>query len=119
MKYDKINKLALKAIKIYSNENSNWHAYYHFLSGDELKNQVFTVAHKPLNWILSYNYTELSSAYKMYENQGIFELIKNDFNVSDKDLFECCDYAKQFLNDAKIEYTGKPFFNKEITIQEI
>jgi ATP-binding cassette subfamily F protein 3 len=49
MKLSKLNELALKAKKIYSPNNSNWNCYYHALSGEELKNQIITIAHKQLD----------------------------------------------------------------------
>lgn len=116
MKFSKLNELALKAKKIYSKENSNWHCYYHALSGEELKNQVISIAHKPLDKIESFSYQDITSPYKMNEDQGLYSFIKEWFDVSDNEIIECSEYVKQFYDDARIEYIGKPFFNKEITI---
>jgi len=114
MSYSKASKLALKAKKIYSALDSNWYCYYHALSGDELKSQILTLAHKPTDNIVSFQFQELSAPYKMYEDDGIKNLIKEKFKVIDEEVYECIHYIKEFFDDAKIEYTGRPFFNKEI-----
>lgn len=105
----KATKLALKANKVYI-DNSEWYCYWHALSGDELKTQIFTVGHKLIDKIVSYPFYELSSAYKEHEEQGIENRLKKDFDAETKSLVP---YVLEFLNDAKIEYTNKPFI-KEI-----
>jgi hypothetical protein len=114
--YSKATELALKAKKVYSSIDSNWHCYYHALSGDELKEQILTIAHKPTDVMWSFAYKDLTAPYKMYEDQGLVNFVKEKYNVAEQEVFECVNCIKEFLDDAKIEYTGKPFFNKEITI---
>jgi hypothetical protein len=116
MAYSKATELALKAKKNYSSIDSNWHCYYHALSGDELKEQILTIAYKPTDAMISFAYKDLTAPYKMYEDEGLFNFIKEKYNVAENEIYECINYIKEFLDDAKIEYTGKPFFNKEITI---
>jgi len=116
MAYSKASKLALKAKKVYSSIDSPWHCYYHALSGDELKEQIMTIAHKPTDAMMSFSFKDLTSSYKMYEDQGLVNFVKEKYKVSDEEIPECVNCIKEFLDDAKIEYTGKPFFNKEITI---
>ena len=116
MAYSKATELALKAKKVYSSIDSPWHCYYHALSGDELKEQILTIVHKPTDAMMSFAYKDLTAPYKMYEDQGLFNFIKEKYNVAEQEVFECVNCIKEFLDDAKIEYTGKPFFNKEITI---
>lgn len=116
MAYSKTSKLALKAKKVYSSIDSNWHCYYHHLSGDELKEQIITIAYKPTDQMNSWAFKDLTAPYKMYEEQGLFNFIKEKYNVAEDEIYECINYIKEFFDDAKIEYTGKPFFNKEITI---
>jgi len=110
MKFSKLNELALKAKKVYSPINSNWHCYYHALSGEELKNQVISIAHKQLDKIESFTYEDITQPYKMYEDQGLYNFIKEWFDVSIDEIIECSEYVKQFYDDARIEYLGKPFF---------
>ncbi len=114
MAYSKASKLALKAKKVYSSIDSTWHCYYHYLSGDELKNQIITIAHKPTDAMWSFQYKELTAPYKEKEDAGLVELIKQKYNVTDNEVPECVNCIKEFLDDAKIEYTGRPFFNKEL-----
>lgn len=106
--YSTINKEALKSKKTYTN-NDVWHCYWHGLSGDELKTQVFTVAHKPSDQMLSFDFTDLSSPYKFNEAQGVLEHLEEKFNV---EVNEIVPFALQFLNDARIEYLGKPFIKE-------
>lgn len=106
--YSTINKQALKAIKTYVN-NDVWHCYWHALSGDELKAQIFTVVHKPSDQMLSFCFSDLSSPYKLNEEQGIKDYLKEKFNVDANEIVSC---VLQFLNDAQIEYLGKPFIKE-------
>ena len=99
LKLSKTSELALKANKVYL-DNSEWLCYWHALSGDELKAQVFTVADKSADKLVSYTFSQLSSAYKAFEEEGVKEILNTELLVP---------YALQFLDDAKIEYTGKPF----------
>jgi hypothetical protein len=116
MAYSKASELALKAKKVYSSIDSTWHCYYHHLSGDELKEQILTIAHKPTDAMMSFAYKDLTAPYKMYEDQGLINFVKEKYNVADEEVYECVNCIKEFLDDAKIEYIGKPFFNKEIAI---
>jgi len=116
MSYSKATKLALKAKKVYSSIDSPWHCYYHALSGDELKEQIMTIAHKPTDAMMSFAYKDLTAPYKMYEDQGLVDFVKQKYKATDNEIFECINCIKEFLDDAKIEYTGRPFFNKEIII---
>lgn len=106
--YSTINKQALKAIKTYV-DNDVWHCYWHALSGDELKTQIFTVAHKPSDQMISFYFSDLSSPYKLNGEQGVLDHLKQQFNV---DADEIVPFALQFLNDAQIEYLGKPFIKE-------
>ena len=116
MAYSKATERALKAKKVYSSVDSPWHCYYHHLSGDELKEQIMTIAYKPTDAMMSFAYKDLTAPYKMYEDQGLVNFVKEKYNVSDEEIPECVNCIKEFFDDAKIEYTGRPFFNKEITI---
>jgi hypothetical protein len=106
--YSKLNKEALKSIKTYVNDDV-WHCYWHGLSGDELVNQIFTVAHKPSDVVYSLNFTELSSLYKLDGAEKINEFLHKVFDVG---VEVPVQHVLQFLNDAKIEYTNKPFFKE-------
>ena len=114
MKFSKLNELALKAKKVYSTTDSNWHCYYHALSGEDLKTQVISIAHKQLDKIESFTYQDITSPYKMNEDQGLYDFIKEWFNVSIDEIIECSKYVKQFYDDARIEYLNKPFFKENI-----
>jgi hypothetical protein len=99
LKLSKASELALKANKVYV-DNSELMCYWHKLSADELKSQIFTIANKQEDKLISYTFSQLSSAYKAFEEEGIKEILGSETLVP---------YAIEFLNDAKIEYTGKPF----------
>ena len=101
----KASQLALKANKTYLN-NDEWLVYYHALSGDELKSQILSIGHKPTDNLISFSFSNLSSPYKENEEQGIANKLQKDFEVKTDELVP---YVLEFLNDAKIEYTGKPF----------
>lgn len=115
MAYSKATELALKAKKVYSSIDSVWHCYYHALSGEELKEQIMTIAHKPSDAMWSFSFQDLTKPYKMYEDQGLLEFVKQKYDVSSEEAYECIAYIKEFFDDAKIEYTGRPYFNKEIS----
>ena len=104
LKLSKASELALKANKVYL-DNSEWLCYWHALSGDELKTQIFTVADKTADKLISYTFSDLSGLYKAYGEAGVKEKIGSD---------DLVPYVLKFFNDAKIEYTGKPFI-KETT----
>lgn len=106
--YSKLNKEALKALKTYVN-NDIWHCYWHGLSGDELVNQIFTIAHKPLDVVYSFSFTELSSLYKLDGAEKIGEYLHKVFGV---EVNVPVQHVLQFLNDAKLEYTGKSFIKE-------
>ena len=103
--FSKANPLSLKAAKVYL-DDTTWLCYYHALSGDELKTQIFTVANKETDKMISYSFQDLSAKYKEFEEQGIKNQLEKDFEVNAKDCLPC---AINFLNDAKIEYTNKPY----------
>lgn len=115
MAYSKATPLALKSKKVYSSIDSVWHCYYHALSGDDLKEQIMTIAHKPSDAMWSFSFKDLTAPYKMYEDQGLLEFVKQKYDVSSEEAYECLSYIKEFFDDAKIEYTGRPYFNKEIS----
>lgn len=106
--FSKASALVLKASKVYL-DNEHWKCYYHALSGDELKSQILTVANKVTDKMISYPFSELSAKYREYEEQGIKAQIEKDFNV---DANECVPCVIEFLNDAKIEYTGRPYIKE-------
>jgi hypothetical protein len=101
--FSKASNLALKAAKVYL-DNEKWVCYYHALSGDELKTQIFTVANKETDKIISYYFQDLSAKYREYEEIGIKAKLQQDFET---EANECLPCIIEFLNDAKIEYTGK------------
>lgn len=108
----KLNELALKAKTQYSTwDNSNWHCYYHALSGDELNTQIISIFFKPTGDERSWTFGDVSTPYKINESDGIIKWIKETYGekVTDADAKELTEYIIQFLNEAKIEYTGKPF----------
>ena len=86
MAYSKATKLALKAKKVYSSIDSVWHCYYHALSGEELKDQIMTIAYKPTDQMNSWYFKDLNAPYKMYEDQGLLDFIKEKYNVSDNTI---------------------------------
>jgi hypothetical protein len=110
MAYSKASELALKSKKVYSNVDSPWHCYYHALSGDELKEQIITIAHKQTDVMWSFEYKDLTAPYKMYEDQGLINFLKDKYDASEEEITECINYIKEFFDDAKIEYTGRPYF---------
>jgi len=103
--YSKATLLSLKSAKTYLDTNK-WLCFYHALSGDELKTQIFTVANKETDKMISYYYQDLSAKYKEFEEQGIKNHLKKDFEIDADDCLPC---VINFLNDAKIEYTNKPY----------
>jgi hypothetical protein len=116
IKFSKLNETALKSKKVYSSVNSNWYCYYHALSGEDLKTQIITIAHKHLDLALSYNYEDITAPYKINEDEGLYDFIKEKFNINnDNDIYECINYIKEFYDDARLEYLGKPFFNVDHT----
>ena len=107
--------LGLKAKVQYSTwDNSNWHCYYHALSGDELKTQIMSIFYKPTGDEKSWGFSDLSAPYKANEEDGLREWIAKTYNASIEDVEECLGYIIQFLNDAKVEYTGKPFIKETV-----
>jgi hypothetical protein len=107
---------ALKAKKKYTTAETNWVCYWHLLSGGELKLQIITVAYKPKDMVYSFNYPELADFYKLDEVQGIKKQLEKVFDVNDVD--EPAKAIIQFLDDAKIEYSGKTFIQKDIKEEE-
>lgn len=110
MKLSKATPLALKAKTEYLN-NDKWLAYYHALSGDDLPSQIFTIAHKTSDKMISYPFADLSDEYKKYEAEGIKNKLQKDLSDDPSDLIP---HVLQFLNDAKIEYTGRPFIKETV-----
>jgi hypothetical protein len=106
--FSKATELALKAQKVYL-DNENWRCYWHGLSGDELKTQIFTVANKQTDKMISYAFSDISAKYKESEVLGLNELLVKDFEVK---VDECLPCTIEFLNDAKIEYTGSPYIKE-------
>lgn len=104
--FSKLNSEALKSKKTYINSASDWCCYWHLLSGDELKNQVFTVAHKPSDKVYSFSYSELSGLYKLKGVEGVEKNIEALFAT--ENVTDAVNSSLQFLNDARIEYLGKP-----------
>lgn len=109
----KISGLALKAKIQYSTwDKSNWHCYYHALSGDELKNQIISIFYKPTKDQRSWTYENLSSLFKEYEEFGIKKWLKETYAASDNDIDECVNYILTFFNDAREEFNMKPLTYK-------
>jgi hypothetical protein len=106
--YSKATEAALKAYKTYVNDDV-WHCYWHGLSGDELKTQIFTAAHKPSDQIISFSFPDLVYPYKLNEEQGVAAELRKKFGLN---ADEIAQYALQFLNDARIEYLGKPLIKE-------
>jgi hypothetical protein len=71
------------------------------------KEYLFKIKHIWINpKMISYYFQDLSAKYKEFEEQGIKNQLEKDFEVNAKDCLPC---AINFLNDAKIEYTNKPY----------
>lgn len=106
----KTTGLGLKAKVQYSTwDNSNWHCYYHALSGDELKNQIMSIFYKPTGDERSWQFKDLSSAYKMSEEDGVRQWIVDTYGqMPQEDIEECLGYIVRFLNDARAEFNMKP-----------
>lgn len=97
---------ALKSQKTYL-DDSEWLCFWHRLSGDELKEQIYTVGHKPTDQLISFTFKDLSGAYKLEDMDGVKKLIAEKFGVSE--VTPSAECAFNFLNDAKLEYTGKEY----------
>lgn len=105
----KTTKLGLKAKTQYSTwVNSNWHCYYHALSGDELKTQIISIFYKPTGDERSWSFEDVSDPYKKYEEAGIKEWVQKTYCATDEDSNECVRYVCQFLNDARKEFSMEP-----------
>jgi hypothetical protein len=104
-------KMPLKAAKQYSTwETSNWYCFYNRLSGDELKTQILSLFYRPTGNVKSWCFSDLSSSYKENEELGVAQWINSKYgDMPQEDIQECVEYICQFLDDAKIEYTGRPF----------
>lgn len=106
--FSKATPLALKAKKVYL-DDSEWYIYYHALSGEELKTQILSMAHKPTDMLLSYNFEEISTAHKVNDMDGVKEFLQAQF--VGVDLTNLIPKVVDFLNDAKLEYTNRPYFS--------
>lgn len=109
------NNLRTKANKRYlTYDNSIWHIFWHKLSGEDLKSQIVSIFYnkeKESSW----SYEEVSAPYKMYEEEGLKSWLSSVYpKATEEELNECIEHILEFLDDAKIEYTGKPF--RKITI---
>lgn len=101
--------LGLKAKVQYSTwDDSNWYAYYHALSGDELKNQIMSIFYKPTGDERSWEFSTLSAQYKAYEEDGIRNWIAKTYNASPEDVETLLPHVLSFLNDACSEFNMKP-----------
>lgn len=112
----KTTGIALKAKIQYSTwDDSNWHCYYHALSGDELKKQIISIFYKPTNDERSWCFEDISAEYKAYEKEGLTNWLKKTYGpeILEQDLNECVEYMCRFLNDAREEFGLKPMV-KEI-----
>ena len=47
--------------------------------------------------------------YKFWDDESLDNFVKEKYKVSDEEIPECVNCIKEFFDDAKIEYTGKPF----------
>jgi len=102
--------LKYKSQKTYSPIDSNWNCFWHKLSGDELKQQIISLFYKPTNQENSWSFDDVSVPYKMYDDDGLSMWLKEKYgDLPENDITECVEYIFEFLDDAKIEYTGKPF----------
>jgi hypothetical protein len=99
-----------KANKRYSTyDNSSWHCFWHRLSGDELRSQIISIFYKQKKEN-SWAYDEVSAPYKHNEEDGLKVWLSENYpDASDEELNECMNYILEFLDDARIEYVGKPF----------
>lgn len=102
----KATELALKSQKTYL-DNDEWLCFWHRLSDDQLNTQIFTVGHKPTDQLISFYFMDLSLAYKAADMPGVQKLLSEKFGAPDTS--SCSDSVWQFLNDAKLEYTGKEY----------
>jgi hypothetical protein len=109
-KFSGLSEQALKSNKKYTEPESDWVCYWHGLSGDDLVSQIITVAHKPTDSVYSFTFSEVSGFYKLGEIPEIQKNIEGIFNV--ENVQEAVDSVLQFLDDAKIEYTGKSFIKE-------
>jgi hypothetical protein len=110
--FSKLHPNALKANKKYTPQDSDWVCYWHLFSGDELKTQVITIAHKPTDYVYSFLYPEVAEFYKADERGGLEKKMQEVFKVDN--VQEAVNACLKFLDDARIEYLGKPFFVKEL-----
>lgn len=105
----KTSGLGLKAKIQYATwDSSNWHCYYHALSGDELKTQIISIFYKPTGDERSWAFEDVSAPYKAYEEAGIKDWIKKIYGATDEDADECLGYVCKFINDARAEFGMKP-----------
>lgn len=113
----KTNGIALKAKIQYSTwDDSNWHCYYHALSGDELKKQIISIFYKPTGDERSWSFEDLSAYYKICEEDGLRNWIKQTYGekVTLEDVEEVLTYICRFFNDACEEFGRKPLVKEHI-----
>lgn len=110
----KTSGLGLKAKVQYSTWNdSNWHTYYHALSGDELNSQIMSIFYKPTGDERSWRFSELAVPYKKYEEDGLRDWISQTYGASIEDIEVLVPLIKQFFNDACAEFGRKSICKPE------
>lgn len=101
--------IALKAKIQYATwDNSNWHCYYHALSGDELKRQIISIFYKPTGDERSWYFEDVSARYKEHEEVGLKNWVQTTYGSTNEDADECVGYILRFINDARAEFCMKP-----------
>lgn len=105
----KTSALGLKSKVQYSTwDESNWHAYWHALSGDELKSQIMSIFYKPTGDERSWAFSDLSAPYKMHDEDGVRAWIRKTYQASIKDVEALLPHILNFLNDACAEFNVRP-----------
>jgi len=113
----KTSGLGLKTKVQYATwDNSNWHCYYHALSGDELKSQIISIFYKPTGDERSWSFADVSAIYKAHEEDGLRKWVTETYGAESQDVDECVEYICRFLNDAREEFGMKPLVKE--TVQE-
>ena len=102
--------LALKAKKQYTTyQESNWHCFYHALSGDTLASQICSIFYGPTGQENSWAFETLSAPYKIQEDDGIAAWLLHVYKGATlDDATKLVQYIKQFLNEACEEFGRKP-----------
>jgi hypothetical protein len=111
----KTSGVALKAKVQYSTwDDSNWHCFYHALSGDELKTQIISIFYKPTGDERSWPFVEVSAPYKVAELEGLKKWVIDTYGAAEGDADECVEYICCFINDAREEFGTKPLIKETI-----